>query len=378
MVVDESREEERNMYPRMTRREFLAGAAMGGATAATLASGMLGRSRAEAAEDIVAVMWGGPFIEASKPISEAYTKQGKGNVNWELHAGGSFLIAAKIRATWPVVKYDVTSGGSLLFSAMDKEGWLDTVTMDECPNLRDVQAETIMKDAKGNLKTLPLSVTGAFWGYRTDLVKKPITTLEELLEPRFKGQLCMTDTTNHPGMGLTTFALQRGGNERKIEPGFEFAKELARKGTFGRVATTETDFINSLTTGETSVGFWNMGGWSAVAKNFPVTILNRLKDNKGLLDVEALGVLKGPRSKAAKEFANFFISAENNESYNRGITEGPVNKKSKASPDLAKFLYKPEEVATYGYYPDFAYISTQLDGWTKRWEAEIVPLIRKG
>ena len=42
------------------------------------------------------------------------------------------------------------------------------------------------------------------------------------------------------------------------------------------------------------------------------------------------------------------------------------------------FLYKPEEVATYGYYPDFAYISTQLDGWTKRWEAEIVPLIRKG
>src|SRR6185503_5058524 len=99
MVVDESREEERNMYPRMTRREFLAGAAMGGATAATLASGMLGRSRAEAAEDIVAVMWGGPFIEASKPISEAYTKQGKGNVNWELHAGGSFLIAAKIRAT---------------------------------------------------------------------------------------------------------------------------------------------------------------------------------------------------------------------------------------------------------------------------------------
>ena len=121
-----------------------------------------------------------------------------------------------------------------------------------------------------------------------------------------------------------------------------------------------------------------MGGWSAVAKNFPVTILNRLKDNKGLLDVEALGVLKGPRSKAAKEFANFFISAENNESYNRGITEGPVNKKSKASPDLAKFLYKPEEVAIYGYYPDFAYISTQLDGWTKRWEAEIVPLIRKG
>ena len=132
------------MYPRMTRREFLAGAAMGGATAASVASGMLGRSRAEAAEDIVAVMWGGPFIDASKPISEAYMKQGKGNVNWELHAGGSFLIAAKIRATWPVVKYDVTSGGSLLFSAMDKEGWLDTVTMDECPNLRDIQPETIM------------------------------------------------------------------------------------------------------------------------------------------------------------------------------------------------------------------------------------------
>ena len=360
---------------RMTRRDFVTSMA-GGAAAAAVGTGF--DRPASAAEGIVAVMWGGPFIEASKPIGEAFSKQTGNTVNWELHAGGSFLIAAKIRATWPVVKYDVTSGGSLLFTAMEKEGWLETVTVEECPNLKDVQQETIKKDAKGNFLTLPLSITGAFWGYRSDLVKKPITTLDELLEPRFKGQLCMTDTTNHPGMGLLTFALQRGGNERNIEPGFEFAKELARRGTFGRVATTETDFINSLTTGETSVAFWNMGGWGAVAKNFPVTILNRLKDNKGLLDVEAMGVLKGPRSKTAKQFANFFISPENNESYNRGITEGPVNKRSKASPELAKFLYKPEEVATYGYYPDFAYISTQLDGWTKRWEAEIVPLIRKG
>jgi putative spermidine/putrescine transport system substrate-binding protein len=361
----------------MNRRNFIGASAIGLASAGTIAEQFLAR-RASAADNIVAVMWGGPFIDASKPIGEAFTKKSGAEVNWELHAGGSVLVIAKIKATWPVVKYDLTTGWAVSFSTMIQEDWLETVTEAEIPNLRDVPPDTIMKDAQGNFKSVPLSITGTFWGYRSDLVKTPLTSIEQLLEPRFKGQLCMTDPINHTGEGLISFAIQRGGDEHNIEPGFEFAKELARRGTIGRIAHSEVDFINSLTTGETSVAFWNMGSWGTVAKDFPVTILNRLNDNKGFLAVEGWGILKGPRSKTAKEFANFFISPENNESYNRGINEGPVNRKSKPSPGLDPFLYKPDEVAKYGYYPDFPYISAHVDEWNKRWEAEIVPLVRQG
>ena len=349
----------------MNRRRFL------GATAVGLASAEVSPFQtrpAAAADNIVAVMWGGPFIDASKPIAEAFAKQTGTEVNWELHAGGSVLILAKIRATWPVVKYDLTTGWADSFFPIIQEGWLETVTEDEIPNLKFVPPDTIMKDDKGNLKSVPLSITGTFWGYRSDLVGKPITSIEQLLEPKFKGQICMTDPINHTGLALTSFAIQRGGNEHNIDPGFEFVKELARRGNIGRIAHSEVDFINSLTTGETSVAFWNMGSWGTVAKDFPVVILNRLKDNKGFLAVEGWGILKGPHSKEAKAFANFFISAENNKSYNRGINEGPVNSKSKPSPGLDPFLYKPDEVNEYAYYADFPYISAHLDDWNKRWE----------
>ena len=43
-----------------------------------------------------------------------------------------------------------------------------------------------------------------------------------------------------------------------MEPGWELLKKLAKSGNIGRVAATETDFLNSMTTGETTVAFWNM------------------------------------------------------------------------------------------------------------------------
>jgi putative spermidine/putrescine transport system substrate-binding protein len=32
----------------------------------------------------------------------------------------------------------------------------------------------------------------------------------------------------------------------------------------------------------------------------------------------------------------------------------------------------------YAYIPNYAYMSEQLDGWVKRFETEIAPLLRKG
>jgi len=228
--------------------------------------------------------------------------------------------------------------------------------------------------------SVPLSTAGAFWGYRTDLVDKPIESIEQLLEPRFKGKLCVPFPVNLTGLLMLTLAMQRGGNERNIEPGWQFLKELAERGQIGRVINNNSEFINAMSSGETSVAFFNIGAWTQVRKQFPVKMLNKLKDNKGFLFNEGFAVIKQDDPKkvaAAKRLANHFATPEINEQYNWPLGEGPTNPKSKASPDIADVFYTPAELPQYAYIADFDYMSTQVNDWAKRWEQEIAPLIRR-
>ena len=39
--------------------------------------------------------------------------------------------------------------------------------------------------------------------------------------------------------------------------------------------------------------------------------------------------------------------------------------------------YKPDELAQYAHIADFEFLASQVDGYAKRWEQEIAPLIRK-
>lgn len=357
------------------RRIFLSGAAAG----LGLAGGLLNSPRlAQAAGDkLVVVQWGAGWIEVSKKLVEPYMKDTGDQIAWELHAGGAMAIVAKIKPQWPRVPYNVVSCWDPVFRAMDAEGWLDTVTFDEVPNLKDVPEAFILKNAKGEMISVPLSTAGAFWGYRTDLVDKPIENIDQLLEPRFKGKICVPFPVNLTGLLLVTLAIQRGGNERNVEPGWEFLKDLAKRGNIGRVINNNSEFINAMSAGDLSVGFFNNGGWSGVRSQFPVKILSRLEGNKGFLYNEGFAVLKGDKTGAAKRFANYFAGAKENQEYNWNLGSGPTNVKAKTNPNVADFYYTPDELPKYGYIADFAYLPSQVNGWAKRWETEIVPLLRQ-
>jgi putative spermidine/putrescine transport system substrate-binding protein len=316
-------------------------------------------------------------MEAIKPIGQTFEQRHNAQIIWEAHAGGAAAIIAKIRATWPVVKYDVVAAWHPVFLTMRNEGWLEPVTEAEVPNLKDVPKDYIIKDDQGRWVTVPFGVASAFWGWRNDLLDKPFGSLEELLEPRFKGKICAPDPIMHTSLFLISLAMARGGNERNIEPGFEFVKELARRGNIGRVAHTELDFINSLTAGETAVSFWNGAGWNQVEKRFRTTVLTHTPGIKGYVWNTGWAILKGPRSGLAKKFANHTISPENNEVYNAKVSEVPANLRAKPGRSAARYFYKPEELAQHAHFPDFGHIMDQLNEWNRRWEAEVVPLIRR-
>src|SRR5205085_9624557 len=101
-------------------------------------------------------------------------------------------------------------------------------------------------------------------------------------ESKLKGQLCWPGPSINSSLRLHSLALSAGGNEQNMEPGWDLLKKLTKSGNIGRVAQTETDFINSISTGETSVAFWNMSPWKKVSGNFRIKVLTGLPDEKGM------------------------------------------------------------------------------------------------
>lgn len=359
----------------VSRRNLLQGAA--GGLAAQLVDSLSGPQIAEAAEPrFVAVEWGGPYIKAAKEIA---AKWDKAKINWVLYTGGAASILPKIKAQWPHPQYDLLASWDPVFDTMIREDWLETITAQDIPNLKNVPEDLIIKDKAGNWKSVPRSISGAFFGYRKDTCPVKIKTIDDLLDPRLKGQLCWPAPLENENLQMIALALHGGGNEHNMEPAWDFMKKLAKSGNIGLVAHAEQEFINAMTTGQVSAGFWNAGPWGTVAKHFPCEFLTKVPDQPGMkfyLFTEGWCVLKGSKHrKLVMDFINFGMSPAMDQLLNDAITEAPTNSKSKPLDDLSYMVFSEKGIKDYTYRPDYNYISKQVDSWQKRFETEIVPLL---
>src|SRR5262249_52970959 len=110
----------------VSRRKFLKSAASAAAIAPTLSIASVIRS--SAAESIVAVEWGGSYVDEMKKIA---AKQSDATVNWQLHAGGAMAILPKIKASWPKPGIDLLTGWDPSWQAIAREGWAEPVTVEK-------------------------------------------------------------------------------------------------------------------------------------------------------------------------------------------------------------------------------------------------------
>ena len=222
-----------------TRRSFLA-------SSAALIAGASVSSRAQAPVPLTGIDWGGPLIEATRKISAADKNV---DITWELHSGGAGTVLPKIKAAWPNPKYDIVACWNPVYVTMINEEWLEPLSPDELPNLRDVPREYLFTDKSGAIINVPRSLAGMFWGYRTDKAPVKVERIEQLFDSKLKGQICWPGPSINSNLQLLSLALSAGGNEQNMEPGWDLLKKLAKSGNIGRIAATETDFINSISTG---------------------------------------------------------------------------------------------------------------------------------
>jgi spermidine/putrescine-binding protein len=361
------------MMKQINRRTLLKQSAALGA-AAQLSMPFI--SRASAKETLTAVQWGGPWVEGAKAVT---AKQDKFDINWELHAGPAAAIMSKIKAAWPNPLYDFVSQSDPNYYTWMNEGWAEPLTYEEMPSLRDIPS--VFRNKSNQIINVPLSTNGVFWGYNTDRVPFAIKKAEDLLDPRLKGQLCVRDVLQGQNNMVALFAKAFGGDEQNMEPGWKFMIELAKSGNIGRVGKAETDFINSLTSGECTVGFWSMAAWGKVASTGKFTFLNRVPGEKmfrtGLLTEAFLIPANSPKKKEAKEFLNFFVSPEGNTIYNQHVNLAPTNTKSTATKLAETIMFNtPAEREQFAVNFDAGYLASVQAAMTAKWEKDVTPFIK--
>ncbi|MER8703753.1 extracellular solute-binding protein [Mesorhizobium sp. M1273] len=358
----------------ISRRNLLKSAASVGAAGVGLSLARLAGARA--AETITVVEWGGSYIDTMKAI---VAKQSEINVNWTLHTGGSAAILPKIKAMWPHPGIDLLTGWDVSWQVVAREGWAEPVTLEKVPNLADIPQKLLVKDDGGNIVNIPRTVTALSWLYREDTAPFEIAKLDDLLDPRLKGKICFPIPTLNQNVQMVSLALAKGGDEKNMDPAWEFMKKLAGSGNIGRVANADNDTTNSISSGETSITFNNNGTFTELNRNFKMRLLNKMDPEmtgfRTFYLQEGWCVLKGGNTDAAFKLVNFLISRDNNAEFNRVVGQIPANVKA-AVPDEAKpFAFNNDEMNKYAYVPDWSYISEQSDAWMKRWEQEIQPLL---
>ena len=357
----------------LTRRRFVATTA-GGVSAAGLTIAAPFVRSAWAKDTLTVVEWGTPYVETSQALGAT---QDMVDITWVLHEGGSAAILPKIKSSWPNPPYDLIAAWKPVWLTMIREGWIEPITVDTVPNMKDIPEALITTDADGVWYDIPRTLSGVFWGYRTDICPIEITQMEDLLDPKLVGQISWPHPVTNTNLQVVALAMARGGDEYNMEPGWEFLKELAKSGNIGRIHSTTSDVINALTTGEISVTFNDLPTFGTAAKNVPIKYLSKTHESMKMFPwVESWGVLKSSKNKqAALDYANFTISAENNRIFNEGIGAGATNVNVEGSEALAPITYTSEELAKFTHFVDYDQLSKELDASTKRFEAEILPLL---
>ncbi|MBV6274278.1 extracellular solute-binding protein [Alcaligenaceae bacterium CGII-47] len=352
----------------INRRAFLAHSAVLSAFALT---GL--PSRASAQSTLSAVEWGGDVVAAMKAIA---AKQEAVAVNFSLFQGGAASVLPGIKAAWPRAPYDYVAGWEGSFSTMIKEDWLESITREQVPHLADIPSKVIMKDGAGAWKAVPRAVGGIYFGYRKDTSPLAVSSLDDLFSPQLKGKICWPGPTQCMMLQIVALALHEGGDERNMEPGWKAMKALAKTGNIARVATTDIEFSNSLSSGETSVGCFAEPGWAGVAKNFDVVPLTKQEGVPAFLYQSGFGVLKNrENTEETLRFINHCISPEMSALYAEIAGEAPLNVKAKMPDKLKHLSFSEDEMNKFVYIPDFDVVLGQQDAWAKRWENEIAPLL---
>lgn len=199
------------------------------------------------------------------------------------------------------------------------------------------------------------------------------TSWNDLWHPKLAGHVAVPDITTIAGQDFLIAAARiNGGDEKRIEKGFEKLAQLKPLYFFTSSADLRTKFI----AGDAWAAPWYNGrAWGMIDEGFPMRFV--LPKEKGFGHTTTIDVVQGTKHpREAQMFLNFVLDplAQLGQAYE--IPYGPTNQLLapilQAYPEVAqKFPASPADLKRL-YLPDWSHVNANYQAWVERWNREIV------
>ena len=304
-------------------RRGVVGGGLGLATA--LSTGIL-PSRA-AASSLVVPSYGGRWGKFwSQQIIPGFTKATGIEPKHDIGLGKNFV--ANIRAGGGDSPYSIFMGNENIATMLRQEGFFEALDVANLPNLANEYDNFKNPDAhvvRGIISPIVI-------GYRTDLVKTPPTSWDDLwANPEFKGKIGLYQIGNTAAvLFLLLTAKLYGGSEDKIDLAFDKIKQLL---PFEQVSWSGAAAA-SLVKGDSIVAPVDWGEVIALKKKGAPVDMVVPKEGVVAFEQSFNLVKSGPAKDDAHKYLNYILDPKVQSLYSGTLYTSPCNRLTELSSEL--------------------------------------------
>jgi putative spermidine/putrescine transport system substrate-binding protein len=309
------------------------------------------------AQEITVLTWAGAWEQGTRAVIEQFEKQYKIKVNVEIQENARIGLA-KIKAQRSDPEVDVWFSVPDGLADATNQGLLQSLPMNDLPTFRSLPEAW----RHGTWIDLGNDVYGFI--YRKDLVPFEPKTLDDLLDTRLQGKILGPTATYATGFFIVYAALQHGGNERNVEPGFEYLRRL--KPNIASFVSTGPFGMKQLQTGQGAIiaftlfanlrPFLDDPSYKFVLPAGPV-----------LTSTYSAGITSSKHRAQALKFIDFLATPEAQTLYCASALCIPTNPVGRAPKAAEEFRPDPARL----YQPDLEVVNKSFPSWAEWYQKDV-------
>ncbi|KQW20942.1 hypothetical protein ASC80_12310 [Afipia sp. Root123D2] len=319
-------------------------------------------SRAQTPAKVIRLMtWGGSWQDIFRPVAEAFEKDTGTKVEFIVQSGAADGLN-KLTAQKANPQVDVWTSISSTMQVATKAGLLANLDAGKIPQLAEMPKQFVGPTGA----SIWLSPRGIF--YRTDLSPFELKDWKDLWDPRLKDKVGVTMALDR-GSFLIVSALLNGGDEHKIDKGFENLQKL--KPNIHTVYSTDPESIKLLETGEVAVIAW--GALPNVYRHLgPDSKYRFVMPAPHFLADIPVSIVKGrgdAQQAAAEKFVDYMLQPKYQTIMASIAGTVPANPEAAVPEKLRGII--PKLPIPDVYSVDWTTVNTQYSMWEDRWAREV-------
>lgn len=300
----------------------------------------------------------------TKPFLEKY------GIQIEREVGSNSVRLSKLitQKNNPVI--DVVHFADYFAMLAVKNDLLQPIDVSKLSNYNDIY--DFAKDPIGGNYAVGYTVYSMGIVYRTDKIKKPITSWKDFWLKDMAGHISLPDITTTQGpVMMMHFNKIFGGNAYDPELKAAFQKVAELKKNVVTFYKTSSELINLFKMGEVWMAPVARFSWGQFLETgLPLAWVVPEEGMLGFTNV--ISIVKGAKNlDAAYKYIDFLISYEVQLAEALDLVDSPVNKKVQVPPEIAeKLTYGEDHIKSLVFY-DIKFIVENYDRWINKWNEMI-------